>query len=54
MNKILLTLLLYFRSYKKLKFKDFVEYSMNSILRKIFNLYSFIKFFAFVSSYSEE
>ena len=53
MNKVLVTLLIYFRSYKNLKFKDFIEYSINSILRKIFNLYNFLKF-AFVSSYTHK
>ena len=53
MNKVLLTFLIYFRSYKNLKFRDFIEYSINSILRKIFNLYSFFKF-AFVSSYTHK
>ena len=53
MNKVLVTLLIYFRSYKNLKFKDFIEYSINSILRKIFNLYNFLKF-TFVSSYTHK
>ena len=53
MNKVLVTLLIYFRSYKNLKFKDFIEYSINSILRKIFNLYNFLKF-TFFSSYTHK
>ena len=53
MNKVLVTLLIYFRFYKNLKFKDFIEYSINSILRKIFNLYNFLKF-TFVSSYTHK
>ena len=53
MNKVLVTLLIYFRSYKNLKFKDFIEYVINSILRKIFNLYNFLKF-VFVSSYTHK
>ncbi len=53
MNKALLTLILYSRFYKNLKHKDFIEYSINSILRKLFNFYNFFKYL-FISSYTHK
>ena len=53
MNKVVLTFILYFRFYKNLRHKDFIEYSINSILRKLFNFYNFFKYL-FISSYTHK
>ena len=52
MNKVLVTFLI-FLDLTKIKIQRFHRYSINSILRKIFNLYSFFKF-AFFSSYTHK